>query len=252
MEPRHLQRRIGITLLELGLTSASAFACSIQLAPRVAVAPDSVIFVGRVTDYEEPISMDGCLPGEKYAGLSVAVDWAFAGPSLEGKSIKLFPYDLAAYCGAQPLKMDALKSRYHLGARVRVVAELHNPCHGAELPSSADALLLFASTFHGGIAVVTPSDPDPATAGAFDYSRDAGTRTSSRGNAVDFEVVKDLVRLAGARTEEERVSIIRRLSLLPVYRGRWCEELVKANIASDVEALRLSESCAEDNLDVQP
>jgi len=239
----HIYRVLGIVVVSFGFASAPASGCSMVIGPRFSLSPDSPIFVGRVGDYLEPISMDGCLPGEIYPGFIVSLETVLGGPTFKGLRVELYPYGLSASCGPRPLRMDELKSQYPPGAKIRVVAESGNPCRGAELPKQNGTVRLFAPVFLGGISQVAPSDPDPAASEPFDYLGFVSTRQQMRGDAADFEVVKDLLRLARAGTESERATILTRLMVLPDYRGPWCEGLVNANIHSESEAQRLTERC---------
>ncbi len=243
---RRMYQTPGIVILIFGLTRASASGCSGDIAPRMSLAPDSSVLVGHVGDYLAPISMDGCLPGESYPGFTVSVEAVLGGPNARRLRVEIYPYGLSPSCGSRPLQAAELNSRYPPGTRVRVVAESRNPCQGAEAPKPGGTVRLFASVVFGGIAPVLSSDPDPAASEPFDYSGAAPTTERRPGDAVDFEVVKDLMRFTGARTEEERTIILTRLMALPEYRGRGCEELVSANIQVKSEALRLIKTCQVD------
>jgi len=226
-------------------TDAPLWACSMVITPRLSISVETEVFVGSVDRYIGPLSMDGCLPGESYFGLVVMLEGQIQGSMFEGQRVELYPYGLAAHCGSQPLSQAEVESRYPLGSRIRVLAGTENPCQGGDLPKVDGVVRLFASTFLGDISRVLPEDPNPLGREPFDYREAERSRRTLRGDAIDFEVVKDLVRLRAATLESERVLIMRRLTSLPRFRGgTLCDNLIKANIHSKAEADRRRAECS--------
>ena len=212
---------------------------------RVSVPAGSYVLVARVVGYLEPLPMDRCTGA--YPGLLVVPEVMFRGPSPTGQRIELYPYQLSNSCQSSPMSTEELKSRFPLASRVRVVASVENPCDGTALPTVEGTTRLFASAQRGDVATVGASDPDPASSQPFDYSGLSFSRQHKRGDAVEFELWKDFVRLESVATSAERAAIVGRLKLYFDVEG--CKAIVKANVTNAVEAQSLVDMCRTVSLD---
>jgi hypothetical protein len=223
-------------------------ACQLTLQPPLSAFDESwYVLIGEVTEIAGPVASDEVVGGA--FGLRVRVTERLYSPEPVTALVEVFEYNLSAACEALGIARDDLARAYPPGTAVRIVARA-----AARLPRSAgDGIRLEAGPFNAHVLVGPIYRDEPLSAsltGIYDFDTPLDVDRYERIDAtrfnwvwyeglVEFELVKELLRLESARGDAGRTPILRRIGRNPLRREIDFPALVARYIEDANAAARL-------------
>lgn len=239
-----------LALLSVLCVAGEAPACQLQIPAPFARFDNSLfVLTGIVREIVGPVD-SADVRGEVYA-LRIAIDETLHSPRALGATVDVFEYNLGGACDALGIDRESLERRFPLGTAVRVIAYealLVPPATGAA------ALRIEAGPRnpHSLVAPIYPEDPVPAAlTGTYDFVKPLDINHFENLDAarfdwfwyqgmVQFEAVKELLRLESARDDAERVEVLRRARRIPNVRSLDFAGLVRAYVRDPAVASALA------------
>jgi hypothetical protein len=229
--------------------ASAAPACELTIPAPVAAFDDSLhVLTGTVRAIVGPIASDD-VRADAYA-LRVAVTENLHTPEPVTQIVDILEYDLGAGCDPIGKSRADLERRFPPGVRVRVVAKVATkvPAAPAGTPTRLEVGPLHAHVLLGPIYAEEPLSA--SLAGVYDFATPIDIARLERIDAerfiwswydgvVGFEAIKELLRLARASADHERVTILRRLRRLPSARAMDFEGLVQTYVRDPAVAATL-------------
>jgi len=229
--------------------TGEAVACQLTMPARLAAFDDSLfVLTGTVQEIVGPIVSDN-VTGEAFA-LRVRVTENLHSPQPGAAVVDVFQYNLGAGCDAIGMSRSDLAVRFPPGTAVRVVARAARKVP----PARSGAPLRLEAGPYNAHALVTPIYPEEplsaSLAGVYDFAVaidvDRFERIDARrfdwlwyDGVVQFEAIKEVLRLERAGTEAERVAILDRAQHNPATRTLDFAGLVRRFVEDPAVAARL-------------
>ena len=206
------------------LFSQSSFGCSLAVQPFMKFDPSEYVFTGQVMGLIGPFESKTFR--QKAWGLQIKVGEKVYLPQTTADYFEVFPFQLWADCSIVGTASEELLKYYPVGSSVKVVAKIAKLLpsrlkggnirleivpgawsdisrnHYEDGRQMADAQSVFD---YRSFRQVTPAD----------YISSFMPFLDARGALPEFELRKDLLRLSGAKSTNERVRILMRLLYYP-------------------------------------
>ena len=207
------------------LQSSSSLACTLPFKPLSGFDSKEYVFTGKVIGFVN--SLETGRFRRKASGLKVKVDDAVYLPKKPADYFEVIPYDLRADCSVAGISLKEISAEFPLNSKVKVIAKeaeiLKSTLNGGNirleiLPGSKgdisknyfeDGKLMTSakSIFdYEAFQEITPTDKSTKSFTQF---------LEAHLSLPDFELRKDFLRLNDAKTETERIAILKRLVYYP-------------------------------------
>jgi hypothetical protein len=232
----------------LALPAVPATACQLALQAPLSAFDDSwYVLIGEVTEIAGPVASDDVVGGA--FGLRVKITELLHSPEPVTGLVDVFEYNLSAACEALGIARDDLARVYPPGTAVRVVARA-----ATRIPRFAgNATRLEAGPFNAHVLVGPIYRGEPLSAplrGVYDFATPIDVDRYERIDAarfnwlwyeglVEFELVKELLRLERVRGDAAATPILRRIGHNPARREVDFPALVARYIQDADTAARL-------------
>lgn len=202
----------------------AAFGCAISTAKPITKFDDSqYVFIGEVTGLVGPLEAE-YVKGQAW-GVLVKMDGKVFIPKEPLNNFEVFPFALGGDCGSVGISQQSLIKALPIGSKVRVIAREAVVFKDGVGPGNIRLEIHpLAGWGSGGTGSITRNDGDSAASVSEEYNYKSFTiknlleMTPSEKLALSrlgFELRKDLLRLAQAGTDKERVDVLRRLVYYP-------------------------------------
>ena len=238
-----------LALASFIMIASEAPACQLTMpAPLAAFDASLFVLTGTVREIVGPVVARD-VTGEAFA-LRVAVDERLHSPEPVAGVVDILEYNLGAGCDAIGMSRADLRNRFPPGTRVRIVARAATKVPAAR---AGEPTRLEAGPFnaHALLGPIYSEEPLSASlAGVYDFATPIDIARLERIDAkrfewswydgvVGFETIKELLRLETARTDAERVAILRRIRNLPSARSIDFDGLVRTHVRDSAIAAEL-------------
>jgi hypothetical protein len=181
------------------------------------------VFIGEVTGLVGPLEAE-YVKGQAW-GLLVKMDGRVLTPKEPPNNFEVFPFALGGDCRSVGISQQSLIKALPIGSKVRVVAREAVVFKDGVGPGNIRLEIHpFDGWGSGGTGSISRNDGDSAASVSEEYNYKSFTiknlleMTPSEKSALTrlgFELRKDLLRLAQAGTDRERVEVLRRLVYYP-------------------------------------
>lgn len=206
------------------LFSQSAFGCTLAVQPFMKFDPSEYVFTGQVIGIVGPF--ESKIFRQKAWGLQIKVGEKVYLPQTPAEYFEVFPFQLWADCSTVGTAGEELLKYYPVGSSVKVIAKIAKLLPG-RLPGGNIRLEILPGTWsdisrnhyedgrqmadaqsvfdYKSFRQVTPAD----------YVSSFMPFLDAKGALPEFELRKDLLRLNGAKSRNQRVRILTRLLYYP-------------------------------------
>ena len=237
--------------------------------------PHEYIFLGKVIDYVGPIESDilqGIIISDRkrssgsYCGLLVKLEEEIHVPIKPTGFFEVFPYQLGADCSLRPYPIESLKSDYPIGSELRIVGK-HTNLIPYEIQEGNIRLDVSPNNqFNLSVNLPAPTWLHSTKESIFDYTLDHylinQTVIDSIANhycdllkirtydermilsksiwfLVDFEIRKDLYRLASTSNDTVKANIILRMKNYSQFGPNKIFNMINTYIQDSIIRIRL-------------
>lgn len=218
-------RKFLLLILVSLLSVHSLLGCSLSKMQLSKFDSAEYIFVGTVTGYVDNVPFKKPMTdaptdarSDTNFGLSVRVLEAVSLPEPVNPTYQVFPYQLYADCSIGGANPKMIMETFPIGTEVRVVAK-----KAGLLQSNLEGNILPLEIVPGTPSSVSTNTDNKghrvsSASSTFDYgtfNRNWGSEWLTKQYLPDFELRKDLLRLARLKSQEERNKILDRIVLAP-------------------------------------
>jgi hypothetical protein len=231
---------VALSLLAAVAVAGGANACQLTIpAPLAAFDKSLFVLTGTVREIVGPVESND-VSGLAF-GLRVAVTEDLYSPVALAPTVDVFEYNLGAGCDAIGLSRADLERRFPPRVAVRIIARA-----AQKLPAAAvgepSRLEVGPYNAHALLAPSYPEEPVWASlAGVYDFAKPIDVHRYEAIDAarfdwlwyrglVEFEAIKELLRLDRARDDTERAAVLRRAHRIPGIRSLDFAGLVRTYV----------------------
>lgn len=234
----------------LSQTYNLVYPCTIIYRPPLIFDSTEYIFIGKVINYTEPLFSDSL--GRSFQGLIVEIVEPVYLPKNTSGFIKIVPYVLGAACDLTTWDRKSFELQYPLGTELRIVGKESvfiknkNPSNSIILDVNSRNMFHLSKNFK------EPAILFSTKSSIFDYryacidsnksfsnkltlydSKESENLHLSFQEQYHFELRKDLYRLSIARSDLDKMQIIKRLFAFSLYSKKDFLEIINRNIKTE-------------------
>jgi hypothetical protein len=231
--------KILLLLLVYQISTPACLGCSLIFTPIKAFNSKERIFTGVVLGVVGPLETNNSQ--EKFWGLKIKVDEVVYFPELSTQSIEVFAIGLSASCSDLGVSKENLEQFYPQGTKLKVIAQA-----AKILPKAPTRETIRLETSSANLTNFSKnvSEEGKSLSDATSYFNYKTYREPEFPEYADkllpaFELRKDLLRLDKAKSQSERLTILKRLLFFPDDSFVDFEGIARKNINNSVTLRRL-------------